>query len=94
MTIVGQWELDHQEARGRAELGDVTLNFDDKGSLTYVVRGHEKDQIIKLRYTIDGDTIITDQPSAPRIERTAFSLEDDILSFALGGTAYKFRRIP
>ncbi|WP_296554731.1 hypothetical protein [Pigmentiphaga sp.] len=74
----------------RADLGDVLLEFDEDGNLTYVVRGEKTDQIIKLRYEIDGDTIVTDQPSAPQTERTAFSLEDRELTLAFGGVPYRF----
>ena len=84
------WVLDGADARARADLGDVLLEFDEDGNLIY---GVETDQIIKLRYQIDGDTIITDQPSAPQTERTAFSLSDDReLTLAFGGVPYRFYR--
>lgn len=92
MNLVGTWLLDEADERARADLGDVLLEFDEDGNLIYVMRGDETDQIIKLRYEIDGDTIITDQPSAPQTERTAFSLEDRALTLAFGGVPYRFYR--
>lgn len=59
VNLVGTWVLDEADERARADLGDVLLEFDEDGNLIYVVRGDETDQIIKLRYQIDGDTIIT-----------------------------------
>jgi len=92
MNLVGTWVLGEEDAHARADLGDVLLEFDEDGNLLYVVRGEETDQMIKLRYEVDGDTIITDQPSAPQTERTAFSLEDRVLTLAFGGVPYRFHR--
>lgn len=92
MNLIGTWVLDETDESARADLGDVLLEFDEDGNLTYVVRGEKTDQIIKLRYQIDGDTIVTDQPSAPQTERTAFSLADKELTLAFGGTPYRFCR--
>jgi hypothetical protein len=93
MTLVGTWVLDTSDREAIAELGDVLLEFDENGSLTYVVRTNDRDQIVKLRYVIDEDVIVTDQPSAPSVERTSFSLcDDDVLTLAFGGTPYRFIR--
>lgn len=93
MNLVGTWVLDEEDKRARADLGDVVLEFDEDGNLLYVVRGEETDQIIKLRYEIDGGTIITDQPSAPQTERTSFALSNDReLTLAFGGVPYCFYR--
>lgn len=93
MSLVGIWILDKADDSARADLGDVLLEFDEEGNLIYVVRDKETDQIIKLRYQIDGDTIITDQPSAPQTERTIFSLsEDRELTLTFGGVPYRFYR--
>lgn len=93
MNLIGTWIVDEADGRALAELGNVLLEFDENEGLTYVIRGHDRDQIIKLRYRIDGDTIITDQPSAPQVERTRFSIsEDGMLTLAFGGTPYRFYR--
>jgi hypothetical protein len=93
MNLVGSWILDDTDQRALADLGDVELEFGEDGGLIYTVHAEGKDQIIKLRYQIDGSTIVTDQPSAPRVERTAFSLsEHGVLTLAFGGTPYRFKR--
>lgn len=93
MKLIGTWVVDRSDKRALAELGDVLFEFDEDGSLTYVVRAQDRDQIIKLRYRVDGDVIVTDQPSAPNVERTAFSLSDDeVLTLAFGGVPYRFNR--
>jgi hypothetical protein len=93
MALAGAWVVDRSDKRALAELGDVLLEFSTDGSLTYVVRGAEKNQIINLTYRVDGNMIVTDQPSAPREERTAFELSDaGILTLAFGGVPYRFQK--
>ena len=58
-------------------LGDVILEFGEDGQLTYIVRGQAADQVSYLRYKVEGDTVITDQPSAPKVERTKFWISED-----------------
>lgn len=92
MSLLGKWVIDPDDAR-RTEIGDIRLDFSADGALTYVIRGLESDQIIKLRYRVEGAVLVTDQPSAPQIERTAFSLSPDgVLTLAFGGLACRFRR--
>jgi hypothetical protein len=87
------WVVDRADARALAELGDVLLEFHGDGRLTYTIRCDNKNQIILMRYKVEGDTVVTDQPSAPREERTAYSLSPDgILTLEFGGTPYRFRR--
>jgi hypothetical protein len=92
MSLVGAWVIDKADARALAEFGDVLMEFDDSGGLLYTIRCQEKHQIIKLRYQIEGSTIVTDQPSAPQVERTQFSLDDDVLTLSFSGVPYRFVR--
>lgn len=93
MTLIGTWVVDEADRHALAELGHVVLEFDEYGGLTYIIRADGKQQIILMRYEVDGDTIVTDQPSAPRVERTSFSLSDDgKLVLAFGGEPFTFRR--
>lgn len=93
VRLIGTWIVDDSDRRAISDLGDVRLEFRKDGMLIYAIRGWNKDQIIKLRYEIDGATIVTDQPSAPRVERTKFSLSDDgILTLEFNAIAYRFRR--
>jgi len=95
MNLVGAWVVDKTDARAVADFGDVLMEFGDGGGLVYTIRYPGKHQIMLLRYWIEGSTIVTDQPSAPGIERTPFSLSDDgVLTLAFGGTPYRFRRQP
>jgi hypothetical protein len=95
MNLIGAWVVDPTDARAFAELGDLLMEFGEGGGLAYTHRTQDREQIMLLRYWIEGSTIVTDQPSAPGIERTPFSLSDDgVLTLDFGGTPCRFKRQP
>jgi len=91
--LVGAWTLDRFDEVGRAEFGDIRFEFHRDGALNYVIRMPGKKEIFKLVWRVEDAFIVTDQPSAPSVERTSFSFEDDgTLRLALGGTPYRLVR--
>jgi len=95
MTLIGTWVVDISDGRTVTELGDVAMSFQDDGQLIYTARAGGKNQIIRLRYTVKDGVISTDQPSAPRTERTKYTLtDDDMLVLEFDGVPYRFRRAP
>jgi hypothetical protein len=76
-ALLGGWVVDPGDEVARAHFGDVAMEFDPDGSLRYVIRGDEKDQVMLLRYRVEGDELVTNQPSAPREERTRFCFTSD-----------------
>jgi len=93
LNLLGRWVVDESDAQAGADFGDVILEFNEDGQLIYIVRGESRDQVMDLRYKIDGDTLVTDQPSAPKTERTKFSIsQDGVLTLEFGGIPYHFRR--
>jgi hypothetical protein len=95
MDLVGAWVVDETDAQAFERWGNVVLEFDDSGGLIYTIRGDDKDEVVILRYQIEGSTLITDQPSAPRVERTQFSFTPDgVLTLAFGGVPSRFVRTP
>lgn len=93
MNLVGIWERHETDTRALADLGDVLLEFKEGGGLIYAIRGRDTDQLINLRYRIQGSSIITDQPSSPQVEHTEFSLSGDgVLILEFGGVPYRFKR--
>jgi hypothetical protein len=94
MSLLGTWVVDTRDRRALDELGDVLLEFHDDGQLTYTIRDGTREQLIVMRYRLDGATIVTDQPSAPNVERTAWSLSsDEVLTLRFDGVPYRFRRL-
>lgn len=74
-AIEGAWEIAEDDAVGLRNYGHVSMRFDGAGKLIYTIHEADRDQIIIMAYKIDGDVLITDQPSAPKIERTRFRLD-------------------
>jgi Bacterial self-protective colicin-like immunity len=94
MSLIGTWVIERTDVRALTELADVILDFSEDGHLIYTIRDETKHQIIKMQYKVEDSVIVTDQPSAPNVERTGFSLSPDgsLLTLAFGGTPYRFRR--
>ena len=55
----------------------VTLKFGADGTLLHTVHERNKDQIMRLTYTVDEEFVVTSQPSKPRIEKTRYELTPD-----------------
>jgi hypothetical protein len=93
VSLTGNWVVDSDDKHAMAELGNVLLEFDGNGNLNYVIRENGKDQIMLMTYEVDGCILVTDQPSSPRTERTAFSISTDgILTLRFGGEPFHFKR--
>ncbi|MDB4940248.1 MAG: hypothetical protein JWO40_673 [Candidatus Doudnabacteria bacterium] len=77
--IIGIWVLapDGDNKKAYNKFGDVTMNFQADGKLTYSTSEGDKNQYIFLTYQIEGDYLVTNQPSAPREERTKIKLTND-----------------
>jgi len=71
------WETDSSDAATVEQYGNVRMHFFESGNLTYTICSDTVDQVIRLTYTIEGNTITTQQPSAPREEKTQYTIEAD-----------------
>lgn len=67
--ILGRWVTDPEDVKSLEELGFVSMEFQPNGNLTYTIHGEEKEQVMFLTYRIEGDVLVTDQPSSPKEER-------------------------
>jgi hypothetical protein len=89
--LLGCWQL----VPSTSDAEPAEAEFRDDGQLFYSVLSDGRWQIMKLRYEVDGQILVTDQPSAPRKERTAFSFGGDgKLTLELGGERSVFKRGP
>jgi len=85
-TIIGKW-------LGRVNGESVGMEFLDDGRLAYVVLSPDgKSQVMRTVYRVDGDVLVTDQPSHPREERSKFRFAGEELVIAFGGAESRFRR--
>jgi hypothetical protein len=89
--LKGKWIVDPADTQAVAEFGQVELDF-SRGRLTYEVSLPDKKQIMLMTYRIEGDFVVTDQPSHPQPERTKFRIEGNKLTLAFGGTTGNFLR--
>lgn len=91
--LIGRWTTDPDDSDSLHESGRVSLVFGNDEKLTYVIHGENKDEIMVLTYRLEDDMVITDQPSAPREERTAFTLTPaGKLILELGGIRSRYIR--
>jgi hypothetical protein len=91
-SLVGCWQL-VQPADNLGEPAEADFRAD--GQLVYSVLSGDRWHIMRLVYAVDGDMIVTDQPSSPRKERTRFALEaDGTLMLDLGGQRSWYKRGP
>ena len=88
--LIGTWRSESASA-GKSAFGSVTQTFSPDGTLLYISHGDDKDQIIRLTFRIEPGFIVTDQPSKPRCEKTAYEFTQDgklLLTFAEEKTLY------
>lgn len=92
--LLGTWKSDPQDEAALCSYGRATLKFGSDGSFLYKIHEAEKDHVMRLTFRLESGFIVTDQPSEPRLERTAYELTSDgklVLTF--GGETSRYIRI-
>jgi hypothetical protein len=92
--LLGRWEIDPADEHAVKEFGYVVIDFDDKGRLTYTIKREDKDEIFLMKYQVEEDVIISDQPSHRKSERSRFILADGLLTLWFDGRPSRFLRAP
>ena len=89
-ALLGVWHLLRSEALPY-DMAELEILPD--GRMHYSVREGEAWQVMKLTWCVDGEWLLSNQPSSPREERARFSIEPDgTLMLAFGGQKCWFRR--
>jgi len=84
--LFGTWFSDFNDEKTKAGFGNVKMTFTKDGKLIYEIREGDKRQIITMIYSFEGNSIITDQPSHPRIEKTEYLIiNENALILKLNG---------
>ena len=65
--FLGEW----RQVRPNPRPASIFITFEEGGRLQYTIET-ETVQHFLLTWRLDGDVIVTDQPSAPREDRTKF----------------------
>jgi hypothetical protein len=83
--IQGRWY-------GQYQGQPMALEFAPDGQLACVFREGDKRQIIKLTYRVEGEYLITDQPSHPREERSIAQVDGSHLVLTFQGVKTRLSR--
>ncbi len=71
--LFGTWALDSKKRPAKDRLGSDKMIIRPDGTLTFFSEGG----VILLEYRLEGDTLVSDQPSAPREQRTRYAISPD-----------------
>lgn len=75
-NLIGIWNSDENDETTQKTLGKVTMTFTGDGKLIYDIFEGDKQQRMNMVYKVQGDTIISDQPSHPQEQRTRYKVEN------------------
>ncbi len=84
--LLGTWRLMRADSALDFAPG-VRMEFKPDGELRYHVDAGGSDQVIQLRYRVEGDTLFTDNPTAPHSMSVRISHgAGDVLKLDFAGT--------
>lgn len=95
-SLIGTWNSDENDPATKTAVGKVTMTFTEDGKLVYDLFDGASQQRIDMVYKIKGDTIISDQPSHPQEQKTAYKIQNGdklILTFEGERTVF-YRQAP
>jgi|GEM_PF-2143560 len=75
--LVGAWKSDSTDEATRRTVGKVIMTFTKDGNLIYEIHDGDRLQRLNMIYRTSGDTLIINQRSSPREEKTKFRLESN-----------------
>jgi len=75
--LVGEWLSDPEDTGSIKKYGKVSMTFTEDGRLIYQIHSSGETKIMLLTYRTQNGMLITNQPSAPREDRTAFSITQE-----------------
>ena len=90
--LIGRWELERGNSDKDTDQVLMEIGEDDRLTYTSITKKGTK-QIILLTYRIDGDYIITDQPSLPQEEKTKVSIQDGVLVLEFEGNLSRYKKL-
>lgn len=75
--LLGRWITDPTDDSNAGRYGSVSMEFSADGYLTYTLHAESENRVMLLTYRVDAGTIISNQPSNQREERTQFEITPD-----------------
>jgi hypothetical protein len=94
--LLGMWASDPADHATLESVGCTTMEFLPDQRLVYTIHDGSHIQGIFMTFRLDGNVIVSDQPSAPGEQRTEFVLADDNrLGLSYDGGAWSwYVRVP
>ena len=80
LDLLGLWVTDPDDLSSLREYGRSSMDFQPDGQLIYTIFQEGNRQVMLLVYRVQGNFLVTDQPSSPREERTRFEIRGDTLT--------------
>jgi hypothetical protein len=77
LELTGRWVTDPEDHQSLREHGRISMEFLGDGRLFYTVHGDGNAHVMLLTYVVEGENIVTDQPSSPGKESTPYRLTED-----------------
>lgn len=74
--LMGRWKTDLHDTSTRIVVGEAIQEFFPGGLLMYAVRRDDQTAVMELNYQLEGDWLMTNQPAAPRQDRTRILLDE------------------
>ena len=75
--LIGDWVVDPTDPESIRRYGKVSMSFTEGGQLIYRIHSGGGTDIMLLTYLVQDNILVTNQPSEPREEKTAFSITPD-----------------
>lgn len=75
-NLIGIWNSDETDETTQKTLGKVTMTFTEDGKLIYDIFEGGRQQRMNMVYKVQGDIIISDQPSHPQEQRTSYKIKN------------------
>jgi hypothetical protein len=93
--LIGEWISDPSDSESVRKYGRVSLRFKDNGQLIYRIHSQGETNIMLLTYRVQDDILFTNQPSAPREEKTIFFITPEgKLTLIYGNDPCRFVKAP
>lgn len=89
--LLGRWRIDTTDEPSIQMYGQIEMEFDTQGNLAYAIVSESERQVMLMTWRVEGNCIVSNQPSHPREERTPFELTPEgVLTVAFGGVSTRF----
>jgi outer membrane lipopolysaccharide assembly protein LptE/RlpB len=92
-NLIGVWRSDLDDLITQEYYGNISMEFCNDGRLIYTIFENSRTQAATLTYHVEGDLLITDQPSHPEKVETKFTIKEHVLELHFDGIKSRFLKV-